>query len=98
MKVKAKTPVRYKGETIPAGQEFEISKEDYELHAKVLKKVTGKDAPEPEKGAPEERKLVDLKTGELKALAEKVGIEGFAEMKRADLIAAIESHNLTGLL
>lgn len=36
MKAIAKTPVRYKGETIPAGQEFEITAEDFELHGGIL--------------------------------------------------------------
>jgi len=90
MKVKAKTFVRYKGETIPAGRKFEITAEDYKLHANILEVMEG--------DTPKQRKLTDLKVDELKALAEKFEIEGFEEMKKADLIAVLESYDLTGLL
>lgn len=44
-KVKAKTPVRYKGETIVAGQEFEITAEDFELHAGIFEALEEEETP-----------------------------------------------------
>lgn len=89
MKVKAKTSVRYNGETIPAGQEFVITAEDFELHAGILE-ATEEDVP-----PAGEKKLEDRKVDDLKALAAEAGIEGFESMKKAELVDALAKLNPT---
>lgn len=95
MKVQATKKVRYNGTSYLPGAEFDITAEDFATVPTGILKVTEEGVPA---GAPKSRNLPDLKVDELKVLAEKFEIEGFAEMRKSDLITALEPYDLTDLL
>jgi len=96
MKVKSDRTVRYGGETHAAGQEFDMTREDYEQHKKILTVTEEEKAPakapvkaeikqEPQNG------LAGLAYIKLKKMAKDKGIEGYNTLKKDELIAALEA-------
>lgn len=96
MKVKADRTVRYGGETYPAGQEFEMAREDYEQHKEILTVTEDEKAPAKvpvksgAKQAPQNG-LADLAYIKLRKMAKDKGIEGCSKMNKFELIAALEA-------
>lgn len=83
MKVKSKTPVFYNGQRFEVGEEFEITKTDFEQHKGILEVTEGDKVLE--------KTLTDLTYVELKEMAKEKNIEGYAKMKKDELIAALEA-------
>jgi hypothetical protein len=96
MKVKADRAVRYNGESYAAGQEFDMTREDYEQHKDILT-ITCDENPPAQKPAKseEERKpendLVNLSVVRLKEIAKEKNVQGCEKMTKAKLIAALEA-------
>jgi len=83
VKVKAKTPVKYKGKPYFAGQEFEITKKDYEAHKNMLEVV--------EEKKKSSKQGNDWELDELKAMAADKGLEGYDNMNKEELIGALKA-------
>ena len=101
MRVKADRTVRYKGETYPVGQEFEMTRKDYEQHKGILTVTEEEKAPAkvPAKSEVEhghQSGLADLAYVKLRKMAKDKGIEGYDKMNKAELIAALEEADADG--
>lgn len=75
--VKAKVPVMYKGIRYKAGKELKIKKQD--MNNEYFLFIREKKA-----------NLTDMTVGELRRLAKKKGLEGYSDMKKAELIDLLE--------
>lgn len=96
MKVKADRAVRYKGKTFPPGQEFEMTRKDYEQHKGILtvteeEKVPTEATAKPKGKQETESNLANLAHIKLKKMAKDKGVEGYDKMNKAELIAALEA-------
>ncbi|MTI83443.1 MAG: hypothetical protein FH756_05935 [Firmicutes bacterium] len=97
MKVKANTPVKYKGKPYAAGQEFEINKKDYEAHKNLLEVVEEKK----EGKSDDSTKAVGgggmnysaLNKDDLIAYAERIGVSIAPNSTKQEIIAALEAGN-----
>lgn len=86
--VRAKIPVRYNGIRFELGDTFPINAADMneDIFEFIEEVVPGTE--EDEKGVEEE--LKGMKVDELKKLAKEKGIEGYADMKKDDLIQSLK--------
>jgi len=93
MKVKADRTVRYKGESYVAGQEFDMTRKDYEQHKKILTVTEEEKDPAKVKAKEQGHQsgLTDLAYIKLKKMAKDKGIEGYNTLKKDELIAALEA-------
>ena len=77
MKVKANRTVRYKNKSYAAGQEFELTRDEYEQHKDILT-ITADD-----------HNLADMTAAKLKELAKEKHIDGYGSMRKEELIAVL---------
>lgn len=88
MKVKLTAPgVTYGGEIKKVGDIIDLP----EAAADALVEGNMAEYADEEEGEAGELALETLTVAQLKVIAEKEGIEGFKDMKKADLVAAIEA-------
>lgn len=94
-KVKANSVLIHEGQIVQPGTEIEVSDEQAERLKEKNKAVGIDEKIDAEKGFESdstEKPIGDMNVAELRGIAQGYGIEGYSDMKKADLVNAVQMH------